>query len=56
MSAASFPPFEKQPEIPVALFSAFQSQYADSFFISLHQCSSGSRGRVQGVRTPLPAR
>ena len=29
MNAASFPLFEKQPEIPVALFSAFQSQYAD---------------------------
>ena len=54
MNAVSFPLFEKQPEIPVALFSAFQSQYADSLFISLHQCSGGSSGRVQGVHTPPP--
>ena len=33
MNAVSFPLFEKQPEIPVALFSAFQFQYADSLFI-----------------------
>ena len=54
MNAVSFPLFEKQPEILVALFSTFQSQYADSLFICLHQCSGGSRGRVQGVHTPPP--
>ena len=54
MNAVSFPLFEKQPEIPVALFSTFHSQYADSLFICLHQCSGGSRGRVQGVHTPPP--